>query len=51
MMKKRLRKDLAITQEKWGRDSKNNRLSNREDNVADVCFYDRNSKWPIAQTK
>jgi len=33
---KRIEKDLAIAQEQWEEDSKNNRISVTEDNVADV---------------
>jgi ATP-dependent Clp protease ATP-binding subunit ClpC len=33
---KRIEKDLAIAQEKWDEDSKNNRIEVSEDNVADV---------------
>lgn len=33
---KRLEKDLAIAQEKWNEDSKSNRITVTEDNVADV---------------
>jgi ATP-dependent Clp protease ATP-binding subunit ClpC len=36
MMKNVLEKDLAIAQEQWEEDSKNNRIRVTEDNVADV---------------